>query len=167
MQTTARRDTPATLTTAGQPLEVLAFALGPEEYAVDIQRVQELRGYEHVTRIPGTPPHVPGVVNLRGAIVPIVDMRLKFRLGAASYNQFTVVIVVNVRGRIAGMVVDSVSDVIALGPGDIKPPPKLGSAVDTEYLVGLGTVSERMLIQLDLDKLLSTDDIPLREEVTA
>ena len=148
-------------------LEFLAFTLGKEEYGIDIQKVQELRGYDAVTRIANTPEFIKGVVNLRGIIVPIVDMRIKFSLGTATYDQFTVVIILNIAGRIMGMVVDSVSDVITLTHEQLKPAPQMGSIVETDYLLGLGTVEERMLILLDIDKLMSSTDMGLIEHIAA
>lgn len=145
-------------------LEVVTFTLGKEEYGIDIQRVQELRGYDAVTRIANAPDYIKGVVNLRGIIVPIIDMRIKFNLGTPSYDQFTVVIVLNIRGRVVGMVVDSVSDVITLSAEQIKPPPEMGAALDTDYLIGLGTLDERMLILVDIDKLMSSDEMGLVEK---
>lgn len=126
--------------------EFLAFKLGQEEYGIDILKVQEIRGYENVTRITNSPDYIKGVVNLRGTIVPIVDMRIKFKLGDLTYDQFTVVIILNIGNRVLGMVVDSVSDVITLKSDQIKPAPEMGSALDTEYLMGLGTIDDRMLI---------------------
>jgi purine-binding chemotaxis protein CheW len=148
-------------------LEFLSFTLGQEEYGIDIQKVQELRGYDTVTRIANAPEHIKGVVNLRGIIVPIIDMRIKFNLGAPTYDQFTVVIILNIGGRVMGMVVDSVSDVITLKPEQIKPAPSMGSVLDTEYLMGLGTLDERMLILIDLDRLMSSDEMGLIEKLAA
>lgn len=148
-------------------LEFLSFALGEEEYGIDIQKVQEIRGYENVTRIANAPDFIKGVINLRGIIVPILDMRIKFNLGTPSYDAFTVVIILNLRGRVTGMVVDSVSDVVTLTPEQIKPAPEMNSAMDTAYLRGLGTLDERMLILVDIDKLLSSADIGLMEELAA
>jgi len=139
-------------------LEALAFKLGNEEYGIKILQVQEIRGYESVTRIASAPEHVKGVVNLRGTIVPIVDMRIKFKLGEPTYNQFTVVIILNIQDRVVGMVVDSVSDVISLTADQIKPAPDMG-ALNTDYVVGLGTVDERMIILVDIDRLMSADDM--------
>jgi purine-binding chemotaxis protein CheW len=141
--------------------EFLSFTLGKEEYGIDIQKVQELRGYDAVTRIANAPDYLKGVVNLRGIIVPIVDMRIKFDLGTPSYDQFTVVIILNVADRVMGMVVDSVSDVITLAPEQIKPAPEMGSALDTDYLIGLGTLEQRMLILVDIDKLMSSQEMGL------
>jgi purine-binding chemotaxis protein CheW len=147
-------------------LEFLAFTLGQEEYGIDIQKVQELRGYDAVTRIANAPEHIKGVVNLRGIIVPIVDMRIKFNLGTPSYDQFTVVIILNMANRVMGMVVDSVSDVITLKPEQIKPAPEMGSVLDTDYLIGLGTLDERMLILVDIDKLMTSAEMGLVVETT-
>ena len=148
-------------------LEFLAFTLGREEYGIDIQKVQELRGYEAVTRIANAPEFIKGVVNLRGSIVPIVDMRIKFKLGRPSYDQFTVVIVLNIGGRVMGMVVDSVSDVITLTDEQVKPAPEMGMALHMDYLIGLGAVEARMLILVDVEKLMSGDELGLIERAAA
>ncbi|MDP2678167.1 MAG: chemotaxis protein CheW [Rhodoferax sp.] len=141
--------------------EFLAFTLGREEYGIDIQKVQELRGYDTVTRIANAPEHIKGVVNLRGIIVPIIDMRIKFNLGTPTYDQFTVVIILNMASRVMGMVVDSVSDVITLSPEQVKPAPEMGAVLDTDYLIGLGTLDDRMLILVDIDKLMTSDEMGL------
>ena len=145
--------------------EFLAFTLGREEYGIDILKVQEIRGYEQVTRIANAPEFVKGVVNLRGIIVPIVDMRIKFKLGEPTYDQFTVVIILNIGGRIMGMVVDSVSDVITLKPEQVKPAPEMGTSFDTDFLIGLGTLDERMLILIDIDRLMSSPEMGLIENI--
>ena len=129
--------------------------------------MQELRGYDAVTHIANAPEHIKGVVNLRGIIVPIIDMRIKFNLGAPMYDQFTVVIILNIASRVMGMVVDSVSDVITLTAEQIKPAPAMGSALDTDYLMGLGTIEERMLILVDIDRLMSSSEIGLIEKLAA
>lgn len=152
---------------AEKPLEFLSFTLGEEEYGIDIQKVQELRGYDAVTRIANAPAFIKGVVNLRGIIVPIIDMRVKLNLGDPSYDQFTVVIVLNIGGRVVGMVVDSVSDVITLTPEQIKDAPQMGSLLDTDYLIGLGTLNERMLILVDIDRLMSSEEMGLIEKAAA
>jgi purine-binding chemotaxis protein CheW len=148
-------------------LEALAFKLGNEEYGIKILKVQEIRGYESVTRIASAPEHVKGVVNLRGTIVPIVDMRIKFKLGEPTYNQFTVVIILNIQDRIVGMVVDSVSDVITLTADQVKPAPDMGGALNADYLVGLGTVDERMIILVDIDRLMSSEEMGVIDSVAA
>ncbi len=147
--------------------EFLAFKLGAEEYGIDILKVQEIRGYEAVTRIANSPDFLKGVVNLRGIIVPIVDMRIKFRLGEPSYDQFTVVIILNIGGRVVGMVVDSVSDVTTLAPSQIRPAPDMGTAFNTDYLIGLGTLDERMLILVDIDRLMSSSEMGLIDSLTS
>jgi len=143
--------------------EYLTFTLGKEEYGIEILKVQEIRGYEAVTKIANAPEFIKGVVNLRGTIVPIVDMRIKFNLGSAEYNQFTVVIILNVAGRVVGMVVDSVSDVIQLSGEQIRPAPDFSSTFDTKYITGLGTIDDRMLILVDIEKLMSGQDMALIE----
>jgi len=147
--------------------EFLTFTLGREEYGIDILKVQEIRGYDAVTAIANTPEFIKGVINLRGIIVPIVDMRIKFHLGKVEYDQFTVVIILNVANRVVGMVVDGVSDVITLNPDQIKAAPEFGSAIDTQYVMGLGTVDERMLILVDIEKLMTSSDMELMEKAAA
>ncbi len=141
--------------------EFLAFKLGKEEYGIDILRVQEIRSYEQPTRIAGAPPFIKGVVNLRGVIVPIVDMRLKFNLESAVYDSFTVVIVLNIGSRIVGMVVDAVSDVITLTPEQLRPVPEFNSAIDNDHLLAVGSIDERMLILIDIEKLMSAAEMGL------
>ncbi|MDL2356679.1 MAG: chemotaxis protein CheW [Pseudomonadota bacterium] len=148
---------------AGQ--EYLAFTLGAEEYGIDILKVQEIRGYEAVTRIANAPDFIKGVINLRGIIIPVVDMRIKFNLGTPVYDQFTVVIILNIGGRIMGMVVDSVSDVTTLLPQQVKPAPEMGASFNSDYMIGLGTIDERMLILVDIDKLMSSGDMGLIEQL--
>jgi purine-binding chemotaxis protein CheW len=144
--------------------EFLTFTLGSEEYGIDILKVQEIRGYEAVTKIANTPEFIKGVVNLRGTIVPIVDMRIKFNLGSVEYNQFTVVIILNVKGRVVGIVVDSVSDVIALSADQIRAAPEFSGELDSDYITGLGTVAERMLILVDIEKLMTSRDMALVDQ---
>ena len=143
--------------------EFLTFRLGNEEYGIEILKVQEIRGYDSVTQIANAPDFIKGVVNLRGIIVPILDMRIKFRLDRVEYNQFTVVIILNVAGRVMGIVVDGVSDVIELEADQVRPAPEFGAVIDTEYITGLGTVAERMLILIDIEKLMSNSDMGLLE----
>jgi len=145
--------------------ELLTFTLGSEEYGIDILKVQEIRGYEAVTTIANAPEFIKGVINLRGVIVPIVDMRIKFKLPKATYDESTVVIILNVVGRVVGMVVDGVSDVTTLKADDIKPAPEFGSSLDTKYLQGLGTADERMIILVDIEKLMSSRDMELIDTV--
>lgn len=144
--------------------EYLTFRLDQEEYGIDILKVQEIRGYEPPTRIANAPNFIKGVVNLRGTIVPIVDMRLKFACEKAEYNSFTVVIILNLRNRIVGIVVDSVSDVMELAPENLKSAPDIESVIDSSAVVGLGSVGERMLILLDIERLMSGADMGLESE---
>jgi purine-binding chemotaxis protein CheW len=145
--------------------EYLTFRLGEEEYGIDILRVQEIRSYEPPTRIANSPAFIKGVVNLRGVIVPIVDLRVKLGCASAEINTFTVVIVLNVKGRVVGAVVDSVSDVLELAAEHIKPAPEMSSAMDTQYLTGIGSIAERMLILMDIEALMSSADMGLMDSL--
>lgn len=147
--------------------EYLTFTLGSEEYGVDILKVQEIRGYDQVTRLPGAPEFVKGAINLRGLIVPVVDMRLKFELSNATYDDTTVMIVLSVAGRTIGIVVDGVSDVLRLEPSQIRTVPDLGSAIDRQFLTGLGVIDERMLILLDIERLMTSEEMGLVEQAIA
>ena len=141
--------------------EYLTFTLGTEEYGADILKVQEIRRYGTVTRIPDAPDFIKGVINLRGTIVPVVDMRIKFKLGAPVYNDLTVMIILNVAGRVVGLVVDGVSDVVDLTPEQVRPAPELGATVGAQFLTGIGTLDERMLILVDLEKLMTSSELAL------
>ena len=162
-QDAARGTGPST----ASPGEYLTFCLGAEEYGIDILKVQEIRSYEPPTRIAKAPAFVKGVVNLRGVIVPILDMRMRFDLPDPKYDQFTVVIVLSIGGRVVGMVVDSVSDVTQLGAEQIRPAPEMGSVLGTDYLMGLGTLDGRMLILLDIDRLMSSEEMGLIANIAA
>ena len=161
--TALTQNTTAETATKAQANEFLTFTLGKEEYGVEILKVQEIRSYEAPTTIANAPEFLKGVVNLRGVIVPIVDMRIKFGLGSAEYNQFTVVIILNVARRVVGMVVDGVSDVLTLTADQIRPAPEFGASLDTQYIIGLGTVDERMLILMDIEKLMTSSDMALTD----
>jgi purine-binding chemotaxis protein CheW len=141
--------------------EFLAFKLGSEEYGIDILRVQEIRSYEAPTRMANTPAFIKGVINLRGVIVPIIDMRLKFNLEQANYDGFTVVIVLNIGRQVVGIVVDGVSDVITLAPEQLHPVPEFSSAIDSDHLLAIGSVENRMLILLDIEKLMTSAEMGL------
>ncbi|HEV2609816.1 MAG TPA: chemotaxis protein CheW [Noviherbaspirillum sp.] len=141
--------------------EVLSFKLGEEEYGINILSVQEIRGCDLVTRIANAPTYVKGVINLRGIIVPIVDMRIKFNVGTPTYDQFTVVIILNIGQQVIGIVVDSVSDVVTLSADQIKAAPQMSAAVDMDFVQGLGTIGDRMLILLDIDKLMCSEELGL------
>jgi purine-binding chemotaxis protein CheW len=146
--------------------EYLTFTLGEEEYGIDILKVQEIRGYDAVTKIANTPDFIKGVINLRGTIVPIVDLRIRFNLGSVEYNEFTVVIILTVRDRVVGVVVDGVSDVITLQSSQINTVPSMVSTIDTKYLVGLGTVEGRMLILVNIESLMTSQEMQVIESVT-
>ena len=144
--------------------EFLTFRLGAEEYGIDILKVQELRSYEAPTRIANAPAFIKGVVNLRGVIVPIVDLRIKLSCETVDYNSFTVVIVLNVRGRVVGAVVDSVSDVLELNQDSIKPSPEMASKVDTSFITGISSLNERMLILMDIEALMASAEMGLIDD---
>jgi len=147
--------------------QYLTVNLGNEEYGVDILAVREIRGWTPVTRIPQAPGYVLGVLNLRGAIVPVLDLRLRFGLAREEYTATTVTVIVMVNGRQFGVVVDAVSDVVEVSPGDIRPVPDMGTTVDTEYLKGLTSVAERMVLLLDVDRLLQPQDAQMLEAALA
>jgi purine-binding chemotaxis protein CheW len=167
--TSARTAGSATAMAAASGGEYLTFRLGSEEYGIDILRVQEIRSYEQPTRIANSPPFIKGVVNLRGVIVPIVDLRIKLGCETADYTAFTVVIVLNVQGRVIGAVVDSVSDVIRLAADDVRPAPDMSSAIDAGFITGIGSVgsgdSERMLILVDIASMMSSAEMGLIDTV--
>ncbi|MFW9617604.1 chemotaxis protein CheW [Aquabacterium sp.] len=151
--------------------EYLTFRLGSEEYGIDILKVQEIRSYEPPTKIANAPAYLKGVVNLRGVIVPIVDLRVKFNCvneeGQTDFNSFTVVIVLNVRGRVVGAVVDSVSDVMQLSEQMIQPAPEMShSVIDTSYITGIANVSDRLLILMDIESLMSSSEMGLINALT-
>lgn len=163
-QTALAGNKPVAVNTS-EPQEFLTFTIGCEEYGIEILKVQEIRSYEAVTTVVNAPDFIKGVVNLRGTIVPIIDMRIKFNLGNVDYNDFTVVIILNVAGRVIGMVVDSVSDVITLTSEQCRPAPQFSAELNTNYITGLGTVDDRMLILMDIEKLMSSPEMGLVDTV--
>ena len=146
--------------------EFLAFKLGDEEYGIDILRVQEIRSYEQPTRMANAPTFIMGVINLRGVIVPIIDMRIKFNLAEVTYDTFTVVIVLTIGKQVVGMVVDGVSDVITLTPEQLRPVPEFSSTIGSDHLLAIGSVADRMLILLDIEKLMSSSEMGLIAQTT-
>lgn len=163
---TMQKKTSNTIQTGAAPAQsgvdggqYLTLRLGGEEYAIDILRVQEIRSYEEPTRMVNAPIFIKGVVNLRGVIVPIVDLRLKLNLDKAEYNEFTVVIILNVRGTVIGAVVDAVSDVVTLTSQSIKPAPQFETAIDSRFITGLANLGERMLIVINMEDLLSNAEM--------
>ena len=155
---------PATATAGGVAASVrefLAFKLGGEEYGIDILRVQEIRSFEQPTRMANARAHILGVINLRGVIVPIVDMRIKFNLAKVDYDAFTVVIVLNIGKQVVGMVVDGVSDVIMLAPEQLRPAPDFSAEAGSNHVMAIGSLENRMLMLLDIEKLMSGADMGL------
>jgi purine-binding chemotaxis protein CheW len=151
--------------TAQHAGEYLSFRLGAEEYGIEILKVQEIRGYEIATRMVNAPHYILGVQNLRGVIVPILDMRIKFGMDNVVYDSQTVTIVLNIADRVVGMVVDAVSDVVALKGEDIKPAPDFSGAVGTQDVIGIATIKQgeqhRMLILMDIEQLMSSSETGL------
>ncbi|SBS28672.1 Chemotaxis protein CheW [Marinomonas aquimarina] len=145
--------------------EFLTFVLGDETYALDIMTVKEIRGYEATTKIANAPSFIKGVINLRGDIVPIIDLRIKFGIGEATYNEWTIVIMLNIHDRIVGIVVDGVSDVMNLEDEEIRPAPEFGVAFDSQYLHGLAALEDSMVIIVDIEALISSDELGIFEAV--
>lgn len=148
--------------TAGYSSDVnqfLTFSLGAEEYGIDILKVQEIKGNSAITHIPNAPGHVKGVMNLRGTVVPVVDLRAKFAMETVEYGKFTVIIVVMVGHKVSGLVVDAVSDVLNIAPADIRPAPDFGSSCDTRFISGVASIGEKLAVLLDIDKLLTEEEV--------
>ncbi len=143
--------------------QFLTFQLGEELYGVDILRVQEIKGYTTVTKIPNTPSHIKGVLNLRGTIVPIIELRTKFGMPTIEYTMFTVIVVVVVQEKVMGLIVDAVSDVLDIAKNDIQPPPKFGAKIDVSFLNGIGKSGDKLVALLNMDQLLSDGDVPTLE----
>lgn len=148
---------------AADTQQFLTFELAGEEYGVGILAVQEIRGWTKVTKVPHTPPWLLGVINLRGVVVPVIDLRVKFNFAKAEFNETTVVIILTVATRVVGVVVDAVSDVITLANSQIKPAPSLGSDANTSHIIGFGTLDERMRILMDVEKLMAGADMGVFE----
>jgi purine-binding chemotaxis protein CheW len=148
-----------TLSFATEGRQYLTFAVGAEEYGIDILRVQEIRGYAPVTPIPNTPPYIKGVMNLRGTIIPVVDFRAKLAMRAAEYNQFTVIIVITVGTKIVGLIVDAVSDVLDIPHADIQATPDFGAQVDARFIDGVAKAGDKLVVLLDIDRLLGGDEM--------
>ena len=146
---------------------LLTFSLGEQNYALDIIKVQEIRGYEPVTQLANLPGYIKGVINLRGSIVPIVDLRIKLGLTTANYSATTVVVILSLAERLIGIVVDAVSDVMEITQEQIKPPPELGSRIDIRYLLGMVTFDERMVALVDIESLLMSDELQHLECIPA
>jgi purine-binding chemotaxis protein CheW len=151
--------------------QFLTFVLGDEQYGVEILQVQEIRGYSGVTPIPNTPPYIKGVMNLRGTVVPVIDLRARFSMEAGEYDKFTVIVVVTVGEKVIGLVVDAVSDVLDIPAAEIRATPDLGARVDTQFISGMASIGGRLAVLLDIQRLLSEDEIAgvgrLGEEETA
>ncbi len=146
--------------------QFLTFLLDAGQYGVEILKVQEIKGYSAVTPIPNTPPHIKGVINLRGTVVPVVDLRAKFSMETIEYNKFTVIILLTVGSKVIGLVVDAVSDVLDIPDSEIRPAPDLGARVDTRFITGMAAIGDRMTVLLDIDRLLSEDEAVALENLS-
>jgi len=146
--------------------QYLTFALGDEQYGIELLKVQEIKGYSAVTPIPNTPPHIRGVMNLRGAVIPIIDLRVRFGMQAIEYTKFNVIIVINVGSRVIGLLVDAVSDVLNVAAGDLRPAPDFGDRVDTSFISGMAATGENVAVLLNLESLLSDADLGVADQVT-
>ena len=147
--------------------DILAFQLGAERYGIDLMAVQEIRGYENVTRIANSPEFIKGVINLRGIIVPIIDLRMRFGTGQPTYDALTVVIILHVGAKVAGMVVDAVSDVVTLRENDVRPAPSMGGAISTVHMTGLASVDDHLVTLLDVPSLLASAEVNSIDEAFA
>jgi purine-binding chemotaxis protein CheW len=163
VDTTEHREVRTTYSRDDQ--QYLIFNLADEYYGVDILKVQEIKGYTTVTRITNTPDFLKGVINLRGTIVPIVDLRMKFGMGVTEPTAFTVVVVVNVRNRVMGFLVDAVSDVLDMNTKNIQPPPDMGSSVDITFIAGIGNAQDRLVTLLDIDRVLTEEEVTVVGEI--
>jgi len=145
--------------------QYLTFALSAEQYGIELLKVQEIRGYSAVTPIPNTPPFIKGVMNLRGAVIPIIDLRARFGMAAIEYTTFNVIIVINVGCKVMGLLVDAVSDVLSVGPGDLRPAPDFGERADTRFISGMAATGDNIAVLLDLESLLSEADFPVADQL--
>ncbi len=143
----------------GEVNQFLTFTLGAEEYGIEILKVQEIKGYSAITHIPNAPAHVKGVMNLRGTVVPVVDLRAKFGMEAVEYSKFTVIIVVMVGQKIAGLVVDAVSDVLNIQQSEVRPAPDFGARADTRFISGVASIGDKLAVLVDIDKLLTEEEV--------
>ena len=141
------------------PSQYLTFSLGQEEYGIELLKVQEIKGYSAITPIPNTPPHIKGVLNLRGTVIPIVDLRIRFSLEAIEYTKFHVIIVINVGTRVVGLLVDAVSDVLNVAAEDMRPAPDFGTQADTRFISGIASSGDKVAVLLDIELLLSEADL--------
>ena len=163
MESLASAEPPNKLAAAAQ---FLTFSLGQEEYGIELLKVQEIKGFSAITPIPNTPSHIKGVINLRGAVIPIVDLRIRFGMEAIEYTQFHVIIVINVGTKVMGLLVDAVSDVLTVGADEIRPSPNFGAHADTRFISGMASTGDKVAVLLDLDTLLSEADLAVAAEAT-
>ncbi len=144
---------------SGELLQLVSFNIGSEEFGVDILKVQEINRMVEITRVPQAPHYVEGVINLRGKVIPIVDLRKRFNLDVKEYDKNTRIVVVDISGNIMGMVVDSVSEVLRLPSNTIEPPPEIVASINSEYIKGVAKLEDRLLIFLDLSKVIDVNEM--------
>jgi purine-binding chemotaxis protein CheW len=154
-------DVKSTERARGREGKYLTFVLGDEEYGIDITKVKEIIGVMDITHIPRTPPFIKGVINLRGKVIPIIDLRLKFGMEELAHTRETVFIVVEVGGALVGIVVDTVREVLNIHEAEIEPPPQFGSRLNTEFILGMGKVQGKVKILLDIDRALTAEEASL------
>jgi purine-binding chemotaxis protein CheW len=147
--------------------QFLTFSLGQEEYGIELLKVQEIKGYSAITPIPNTPHHIKGVMNLRGSVIPIVDLRIRFGMDAIEYTKFHVIILINVGAKVIGLLVDAVSDVLNVGPDDIRPAPDFGAHADTRFISGMASAGDKVAVLLDIETLLSEADLAVSGEANS
>jgi purine-binding chemotaxis protein CheW len=147
--------------------QYLTFRLGEEEYGLDILQVQEIKGFSRITPMPNVPRHIKGVLNLRGTVVPVMDLRTRFDLRESTYDKFTVIIIVNVGRKVIGLVVDAVSDVVNIRPEDVEATPDLGASVDISFLHGMAKAADRLVLLLDIPKLIRNGDLAVPEKIAS
>lgn len=145
--------------------QFLTFRLDEQEYGLELFKIQEIRGYAPVTPIPNVPAHVRGVMNLRGTVLPVVDLRMKFRLPPIEYNKFTVIVIAVVAGKMVGLLVDAVSDVLNVSPDQLRAAPDFGAAVDTQFINGVFQTRDHLAVALNLERLLSETELAVSEAV--
>jgi purine-binding chemotaxis protein CheW len=140
-------------------LQLVTFAISEEEFGIDILKVQEIIRIMDITKVPASPPHVEGVINLRGKVIPVIDLRSRFGMEPRQHDNQTRIIVIELHGMIVGFVVDGVSEVLRIQSNTVEPPPPVVSGIESEYIKGVGKLDNRLLILLDLDKLISSDEM--------
>jgi purine-binding chemotaxis protein CheW len=158
---------PSAESDAQESRQFLTFLLDGQEYGLDIFKIREIRGYSPITPIPNVPPHIRGVMNLRGTILPVIDLRMRFQLPAVEYNRFTVIVIATIRDKTVGLLVDAVSDVLVIAPDAMREAPDFGAAVDTRFINGVFASREHLAVALNLEELLSDREVAMTQSIAA